>query len=207
MPDDLQTLEKKVHTLEKKIGEQSKLSDQRFEKTKFNIKDVLFQNDKMLAAKLKANKQEDAKRAAIIEQQADQSAKNVQTLVKKFGEIDSHLKTNDTQIKANTSDTEGNRQALIRARKYVETEVKGISTQVKSTLHETEENRQALVRARKYVDDHDTVLEKKITELKKIISEMEKRHVKLVDTQIKNYDKLIRKVISQEVAKVAKGKR
>ncbi|KAE9630544.1 hypothetical protein [Parasedimentitalea maritima] len=178
MPDDIQTLERKVQSIEK-----------------------------TLEAKLKANKQEDAKRAAKIESQADQSAQNVQTLVKKFTEIDSHLKTNDSQIKANTQDTEGNRQALIRARKYVDTAVQGIGSQVKANAHEAEENRQALVRARKYVDDHDTTLEKKITELKKLISEMEKRHVKLVATQIKNYDKLIRKVISQEVAKVAKGKR
>jgi len=207
MPDDLQTLERKVQNLEKQLVEQSKLSEQRFEKNKHNIKDVLFQNDKMLAAKLKANQQEDAKRTAAIEQQADQSAKNVQTLVKKFSEIDGHLKATDSQIKANTGDTEGNRQALIRARKYVDTEVQGITSQVKANTHEAEENRQALVRARKYVDDHDSSLEKKIDELKKVISEMEKRHVKLVDTQIKNYDKLIRKVISQEVAKVAKGKR
>ncbi|PCJ08274.1 MAG: hypothetical protein COB16_08060 [Rhodobacteraceae bacterium] len=207
MPDNLQTLEKKVQSLEKQLGEQGKLSEQRFEKNKYNIKDVLFQNDKMLNAKLKANQQEDAKRAAVIESQADQSAKNVQTLVRKFGEIDSHLKTSDSQIKANTDDTEGNRQALIRARKYVDTEVKGMSSQIRATAVESEENRLALVRARKYVDDHDTTLEKKITELKKIISEMEKRHVKLIDSQIKNYDKLIRKVISQEVAKAAKGKR
>lgn len=178
MPDELQTLERKVQNLEKS-----------------------------LVAKLQTNKQEDAKRAAQIVSQADQSAQNVQTLVKKFNEIDSHLKTNDTQIKANTNDTEGNRQALIRAKKYVDTEVKGMSTQIKTTAAEAEENRLALMRARKYVDDHDTTLEKKITELKKIISDMETRHVKLVDTQIKNYDKLIRKVISQEIAKVAKGKR
>ena len=207
MPDDLQTLEKKVQTLEKKLGEQSKLTEQRFEKTKYNINDVLFQNDKMLSAKLKANQQADEKRAARIEGQADQSAKNVQTLVKKFNEIDSHLRSADNQIKANTDDTEGNRQALIRARKYVDTEVKGMIAQIKANAHDAEENRLALVRARQYVDDHDSTLEKKIVELKKIISEMEKRHVKLVDTQIKNYDKLIRKVISQEVAKVAKGKR
>ena len=40
-----------------------------------------------------------------------------------------------------------------------------------------------------------------------MMAAMEKGQVKLVDTQIKTYDKLIRKVISQEVAKVANGKR
>lgn len=207
MPENLQTLEKKVQSLEKKLGEQSKLTEQRFEKTKYNINDVLFQNDKMLSAKLKANQQADANRAALIEGQADQSAKNVQTLVKKFTEIDSHLRTADTRIKANTDDTEGNRQALIRARKYVDTEVKGMIAQIKVNASEAEENRLALMRARQYVDDHDTTLEKKISELKKIISDMECRQTRLIDAQIKNYDKVIRKVISQEVAKVAKGKR
>ena len=207
MPDDLQTLEKKVHSLEKKLGEQSKLTEQRFEKTKYNINDVLFQNDKMLSAKLRANQQADAKRAALIEGQADQSAKNVQTLVKKFNEIDSHLRSTDTQIKANTDDAEGNRQALIRARKYVDTEVKSMIAQIKANALEAEENRLALLRARKYVDEHDTSLEKKISELKKTISEMEGRLAKQIDTQIKDHDKIIRKVISQEMTKVAKGKR
>jgi len=205
MPDTLQTLEKKVQSLEKKLGEQSKLTEQRFEKTKYNINDVLFQNEKVLSAKLRANQQADAKRAALIEGQADQSAKNVQSLVKKFSEIDSHLRTTDTRIKANSHDTEGNRQALIHARKYVETEVKDMIARIKANASEAEENRQALMRARQYVDDHDTTLERKITELKKIISDMESRQTRLIDTQIQAYDKLIRKVISQEVSKVIDG--
>jgi len=115
----------------------------------------------------KIHKDDDAK--------ADQTAKNVQTLVKKFNEIDAQFKTFGTQIKANTADTEGNRQALIRAKKYV--------------------------------DDHDSVTGKKIDGLKKVMDEMEKRHVKLIDTSIKNYDRLIRKVIEQAVAKGGKGRR
>ena len=104
-----------------------------------------------------------------------QTAKNIQTLVKKFAEIDAELKRLANKVKDNADNTEGNRQALLRARKYV--------------------------------DGHDASADKKIENLKKLMDDMEKRHVKLVDTQIKNYDRLIRKIITQEVAKVGKGRR
>ena len=70
-----------------------------------------------------------------------------------------------------------------------------------------EVKRQALVRAKKYVDEKDSAADKKVENLKKIMDDMEKRHVKLIETQIKNYDKAIRKFITQEVAKAGKGRR
>lgn len=70
-----------------------------------------------------------------------------------------------------------------------------------------EKNREALVRAKKYVDDKDSSADKKVENLKKVMDDMEKRHAKLIETQIKNYDKAIRKFVTQEVAKIGKGRR
>jgi adenylosuccinate synthase len=70
-----------------------------------------------------------------------------------------------------------------------------------------EKNREALVRAKKYVDDSDSSADKKVENLKKVMDEMEKRHAKLIQTQINNYDKAIRKFVTQEVAKISKGRR
>lgn len=103
--------------------------------------------------------------------------------------------------------TAKNVQTLAKQFSEIDAEMKKLGTQVKKNTDDTEGNRQALVRAKKYVDDHDVPADKKIENLKKMMGEMEKRHVKLFDTQIKNYDKLIRKVIAQEVAKSGKGRR
>lgn len=253
MADDIKKLQGEIEALKKTVAALSKTVDQHYEKTKFNIKDVLYQNDKTLEQRLKENRAEDLKREDVIKKHVDQAGKNVDTLVKKFSEIDrtfkdygGKIKANaneaeenrkalvrarkyvdekdtainkrldgfDSKIKANANEAEENRQALVRARKYVDGKneaiqkaLEGFKGKIKANANEAEENRKALVRARKYVDDKDGQNLQKIAALKKLMDAMEVRHTKLISTQISNYDKEIRKVIAQEVAKVAKGKR
>lgn len=74
------------------------------------------------------------------------------------------------------------------------------AAEINKDAEQTAKNVQTLVK--KFAE-----IDKMIAELKKVMDAMEVRHVKLVDTTIKNYDKLIRKFISQEVAKASKGRR
>jgi predicted nucleic acid-binding Zn-ribbon protein len=214
MADDIKKLQGEIEALKKTVAALSKTVDQHYEKTKFNIKDVLYQNDKTLEQRLKENRAEDLKREDVIKKHVDQAGKNVDTLVKKFSEIDKIFKDYGGKIKANANEAEENRKALVRARKYVDGKneaiqkaLEGFKGKIKANANEAEENRKALVRARKYVDDKDGQSLQKIAALKKLMDAMEVRHTKLISTQISNYDKEIRKVIAQEVAKVAKGKR
>ena len=51
------------------------------------------------------------------------------------------------------------------------------------------------------------LLDKKLENLKGVMDDMEKRHVKLVATSIENYDKLIRKAVKSECDSAVKKKK
>ena len=135
---------------------------------------------------------------------------NRQALVRARKYVDEHDTSADKDIASFKQKFDTHWKVLVGYTKNWEAYVKekaAIDRDIETLKKDTEGNRQALVRARKYVDGHDTSADKKIESIKKMMDEMEKRHVKLIDTQIKNYDKLIRKVISQEVSKAGKGRR
>ena len=78
MADDLKILQSKFQALDKKLSDFITAAKNRFER---NIKGVMMRNDIKLLDKIKKNTAEDNKKA-------EQTAKNVATLVKKFNEID-----------------------------------------------------------------------------------------------------------------------
>ena len=107
----------------------------------------------------------------------------------------------------NTSVAEMNTSAGAKKIKGLEQRIATAVNKAVENEANTEGNRQALIRAKTYVDDAAKEAVKKLDNIKELLDEMEKRHVKLIDDKRKGLDKSIRTVIKQEVAKVGKGKR
>ncbi|MFQ5622786.1 MAG: hypothetical protein ACE5FS_05250 [Paracoccaceae bacterium] len=180
--------------------------------------------DQLIKAKAAIDElgKEVAKRADAQDKHAEQAEKNVQTLVKKFDEIDKQSSDVNSKLKALESNLKTLESSGAVIKTYSDKQNDALEAKVVGWINKlTKQTGEALANAKKYIDKLESedakrtearkkqaeLTDKKLENLKKMMDEMEKRHVKLIDTSIKNYDKLIRKVISQEVAKAGKGRK